>query len=565
MIGVIAKADQARVVEEFFELFKTPWEFCLPGRAYDVVIITTKQVPEVNAKLLLLYGPDATSQDGRWRIVDRNTGSAVLRVGDSTLPVYCGLSTFADKGQGPVCLTIDSQVAGFYAERNSTTVLCLGYDLFEEVRFLLSTGQPVEHAQTPTLDRHIEMLRNWIVAEEIPLLEILSAPAGYRFSVCLTHDIDFIGIRNHKFDHTMLGFVYRATIGSLHNFFRRRLPLRQALKNWRAVASLPFVYFGWVKDFWEPFDWYLKAEKDLPSTYFLVPFKGKSGEKVPGQNGYTRAVAYEVGEHSEALAMLRHAGSEIGVHGIDAWHSVDSGTNERNKISGVIGAPATGIRMHWLLQDRNTAVVLEKSGYVYDSTAGYNNTVGYWAGTSQVYRPLNAKELLELPVEIQDGALFYPQRLDLSTSGAEKLCRSLIGNAEKFGGVLTTIWHDRSHAPERLWGEFYTGLIQTLRSMGVWFGTAGAIVGWFGQRRQAHFVQIQDSDGVRTALRYEGPEIQPPLNVRCYSASIQVTVDDNPAVRFVDIPWNGKSTPDLKTPLGLHSSSVQDPALSSTL
>ena len=38
MIGVVARANQARLVEEFFQLFKTPWEFYTPGRAYDVVI-----------------------------------------------------------------------------------------------------------------------------------------------------------------------------------------------------------------------------------------------------------------------------------------------------------------------------------------------------------------------------------------------------------------------------------------------------------------------------------------------------------------------------------------------
>jgi len=551
------------VVEEFFQLFKTPWEFYRPGHYYDVVIDTTGQLPEVDARLLLLYGSEATASDGG-RPTPAGLRRGNLRVADRTVPIYCGLSTFADKAQQAACLTTDSEVAGFYAKSNATTVLHLGYDLFEEVRFLLSSGQPVENAQTPTLDLHVGMLRDWILDENIQLLEILPAPAGYNFAVCLTHDIDFVGIRNHKFDHTMWGFVYRATVGSLHNFFRGRLTVSQVLKNWRAVASLPFVYLGWARDFWEPFDWYFKVEKDLPSTYFVVPFKGRCGEKVPGRNGSRRAVAYEAADQSQPLAMAQSAGGEIGVHGIDAWHSVESGRNERNKISQVTGEPANGIRMHWLLQDANTATMLEDSGYAYDSTVGYNETVGYWAGTGQVYRPLNAKALLELPVEIQDGALFYPQRLDLSTAGAEELCGNLIENAEKFGGVLTTIWHDRSHAPERLWGEFYIRLIRTLRSLNAWFGTASAVVGWFGKRRQVQFAQIQDSDGARTVMRYDGAEIQPPLNVRLYYAPVQPAAG-KPDVRFVDVPWNGKSTADLEAQLAMHSSLRAGPVLSQTL
>ena len=45
---------------------------------------------------------------------------------------------------------------------------------------------------------------------------------------------------------------------------------------------------------------------------------------------------------------------------------------------------------------------------VYDSTIGYNETVGYRAGTTQPYRPLAASRLLELPLHVMDTALFYP-------------------------------------------------------------------------------------------------------------------------------------------------------------
>src|SRR5256886_15160697 len=77
------------------------------------------------------------------------------------------------------------------------------------------------------------------------------------------------------------------------------------------------------------------------------------------------------------------------------------------------------------------------------------------SGTTQVFRPLGAKTLLELPLHIQDGALFYPKRLDLSESQAEQCCGELIENATRLGGVLTVLWHDRSHGPERFWGGVF--------------------------------------------------------------------------------------------------------------
>ena len=45
VIGVVAKSSDENVVREFFELFKTPWEFVQPGRSYDVVPVSYTHLP----------------------------------------------------------------------------------------------------------------------------------------------------------------------------------------------------------------------------------------------------------------------------------------------------------------------------------------------------------------------------------------------------------------------------------------------------------------------------------------------------------------------------------------
>ena len=45
-------------------------------------------------------------------------------------------------------------------------------------------------------------------------------------------------------------------------------------------------------------------------------------------------------------------------------------------------------------------------------------------------------------------------------------------HAVRFGGCLTVNWHDRSVAPERLWGACYRELVQELKGRGAWFATA---------------------------------------------------------------------------------------------
>jgi len=62
-----------------------------------------------------------------------------------------------------------------------------------------------------------------------------------------------------------------------------------------------------------------------------------------------------------------------------------------------------------------------------------------------------------------DTALFFPAYLDLSPNEAHKQVGSIIENALRFGGSVTVNWHDRSIAPERLWGDFYVELVDELK------------------------------------------------------------------------------------------------------
>ena len=551
MIGVIAKLDEKPIVEEFFELFKTPWEFYRPGRRYDAVVATADEIPPVETSLLVVYGSGTRSIDARSEISGcSRRGGVSLDYQGKRLPIYGDLLTFEDSVPSHTIVMADSGIAGLRIPSDDFTLLRLGYDLFQEVRSLLSDGQPIENAHIPALDIHIAMLRDWIISAGIPLIEIPPAPAGYRFAVCLTHDIDFVGIRNHKFDHTMWGFLYRSTFIAIHNFIRGRISPVRLFKMWRAAASLPFVYLGWAKDFWEPFDWYLQVEKNLPATYFLIPFKKRPGEKVPPRNASWRATAYDVSDLPQWTATLMKEGCELGVHGIDAWHSVKKGRDEFARLATVTGGSRIGIRMHWLLRDQNTFRVLEEAGFDYDASVGYNETLGYRSGTVQVFRPLGADTLLELPLHIQDGALFYPQKLDLSESEAWERCSELMENAKKFGGVLTVLWHDRSHGPERFWGDYYVRLVEALKSLECWFGTGSQVADWFRKRREVRFEQAKAPDGsIRTRIAYDGKEILPPLKIQVYRPEGSVEdwdVRSQMNANIAEFPWNGEASEEME-------------------
>jgi hypothetical protein len=160
-----------------------------------------------------------------------------------------------------------------------------------------------------------------------------------------------------------------------------------------------------------------------------------------------------------------------------------------------------------------------------------------------VFRPVGATTLLELPLHIQDGALFYHDRLDLTDLEAEKRCKDLIENVGKYGGVLTVLWHDRSHGPERFWGDFYISLVQVLKSSDAWFATAAHAVRWFRKRRDVRFERLGIADGVRAFPCNEGEEALPPLCLRVYRPPIghDAQPSGEAACTFNDFSWDTKT------------------------
>jgi hypothetical protein len=317
----------------------------------------------------------------------------------------------------------------------------------------------------------------------------------------------------------MFGFLYRATLGSAIGLVRGRLSLTNAFKNWSAAAKLPFVHIGLADDFWLEFDRYVEIEKARPSTFFVIPFEGRPGRHADGAAPDARATQYDVSHIQDKVSTLASAGCEIGLHGIDAWMDAGAGREEAARVSKSSGAPVSGVRMHWLYGREESPVPLEDAGFLYDSTVGYNETIGFRAGTAQVYKPVGATRLLELPLLIMDTALFTTGHLNLTRGDAWRRITPIADNVEHYGGALTVNWHDRSIAPERLWDDCYISLLDELETRRPWFATASQAVSWFQMRRSVVFEGAgQKAETVRARVACEGSANLPGLRLRVHSA-----------------------------------------------
>src|SRR3984885_8797656 len=285
MIGIIANPAEHSVVREFFELFKTPWEFYRSDRKYEVIVCAADaDFDKDAAKVTLIYGGQKLAFDSKESIAIASPpkNDRVLSHNETRIPIYGDCIRFQAEGSS-VLRDEESQLPAVNLRRfGERLVGRIGYNLFGEVRTLLTTGQPVANAAMPALDLHIALLRDLIVAGGVSLVEVPPVPDGYRFIACLTHDVDHPSIRLHRLDHTMFGFLYRAVFGSLFDVVHGRMRFRNLLRNWAAVVKLPFVHMGIANDFWLEFGRYAKLEKGLRSSFFNISFKDRRGQNAAG-------------------------------------------------------------------------------------------------------------------------------------------------------------------------------------------------------------------------------------------------------------------------------------------
>jgi hypothetical protein len=522
-------------VAEFFELFKTPWEMVVRGKHYQVVLSTDDCVDGFEADLLLVYAAREFPIDGRvGAVTGTASGPVDIQWQGETLPIYGRVATFGGRVSSGAMFA-DGAAVDYRHASGTTTVYRIGYDLFDEVGYLLSHGQPTSHAATPTLELHIEIIRQALGEAGISYVEVPSRPHQMSLVCCLTHDIDFFGVRRHGVDRTLAGFVTRGTWGTLVDLVRGRRPAGEAVRNWLAVLSLPLVWLGLARDFWQPFEDYAREDGARSSTFFVIPFKGRPGVSPDGTTEPRRAAPYGIHDIRDQIAARAGAGVEFAVHGIDAWHNANEGRAELMALTSATGQQASGVRMHWLYFAEQSPRELEAAGFTYDSTWGYNDAVGYKAGTSQVFRLPGTEGLLELPLTIMDSALFYPDRMGLGRVDAMARCRRIVQAARRFGGAVVVNWHDRSLAPERQWGDAYRELLRDLSADATWFATTGETVDWFRWRRSIRFNVAAGSARVTV----EAPPVPPGLP----AASVVARRAAGAAMDVVETRFSGGTQP----------------------
>jgi peptidoglycan/xylan/chitin deacetylase (PgdA/CDA1 family) len=429
------------------------------------------------------------------------------------------LSTSVLKGEGePILWTENGDIIGLKIQYDDKEVIRIGYDVIKEVTYLLNSGQPIENRHIPTVELHLWILRN-ILKKCTLLVEILPTPWSYNYMVALTHDVDYTSIREYGIGKSLLGFFYRSILLSFLEFILKKKSFTKLIKSWEFGFLYPFVKIGILEDRWTQFSNYMELEDKygVKSSFYFIPFKGKPGITKEGKIDIkSRSAKYELSTKKEVLDKLVKAGWEIGLHGIDAWRDVKSAIDEKEKFNSIITQEKVGIRIHWLYFEEQSWSILDKADYLYDTTFGYNEDIGFRAGTLQVYKPANVNNIVELPLHIQDGSLLAEWHLHLPPQKAIARIKKILDTAKSFGGVITVLWHQISIGPPRLWKDVYEEIIKMALSHNAWLTKPIDIINWFQHRRSVEIKSVIYQNSNIIIKLNQLSEVSPLLQIRVY-------------------------------------------------
>ena len=187
-------------------------------------------------------------------------------------------------------------------------------------------------------------------------------------------------------------------------------------------------------------------------------------------------------------------GHEIALHSSRyAFSHPDRILKEKSKLEKMIGQPVYGVRQHYLrLQFPQAWHYFTEAGFSYDSSCGYNNAVGFRAGTSGIFHAFNYQtahlnSLQEIPILLMD----YPWSSSFGSKDETKMIfQRIYQDVEKYQGILNILWHP-SNLAEPAFREVWNNMFNWMRNEDTYLGTLGMIQQWWEKKSKLNLQSLR--------------------------------------------------------------------------
>ena len=190
----------------------------------------------------------------------------------------------------------------------------------------------------------------------------------------------------------------------------------------------------------------------------------------------------------QVIRELVAEGFDVGLHGsYGSAIDFEALSVEKAALEGAAGVAIRSTRQHYLHWEIDTTPRLqEQVGLRADSTLGFNRNVGFRAGSSLPFYwfdllAQSRRDVLEVPLIIQEAALMGGNALDLNLELAKQIIDQMMQAVQRVGGVLTLLFHPHSLLSTNYVALFRWSIEQSL-SRGAWVTSLGDIERWWRGR-----------------------------------------------------------------------------------
>lgn len=271
-------------------------------------------------------------------------------------------------------------------------------------------------------------------------------PENKKFSVVLTHDVDEI---YPPLSHNLISSMYYIKDLDFNKI------KNQIFWKYKGKESSPYWNFKEIMKLEEKYD-------AKSSFYFLTA------------DHDVKRFRYDIEDLENELKTIVEYGWEVGLHGgYFSFNNLENISKEKKKLENILDKEIIGYRNHYLrFEIPVTWKLLADAGFKYDTTFGYNKTIGFRNGMCHPFKPFDLLsdryiDILEIPLTIMDTALIEsPKSLYYSWIAI----KNLIDIVEKYNGVLTILWHNHvfNFPIMKNWSRLYERILKYCKDKNAW-------------------------------------------------------------------------------------------------
>lgn len=250
------------------------------------------------------------------------------------------------------------------------------------------------------------------------------------FGFLLSHDVDRIALYSPKQTiHKSLQLLGLKPINDTIGLILKMI----------GKGVLHLICPWWISDPWWNFKAIIRLEKSLGirSSYYFLTQRGK-------MDG---CISFKTKRIQKLIDELHQNNCEIALHG--SYYSIANKsvvTDQKTEMNHHANVVPQGIRQHFLRVDYpHTLRLHQEAGFRYDTSLGFASHAGYRNSYCYPFKPFDHEknemlDIWEVPLMLMEVSVLDYQKAGFE--GISEATDQMIGEAQKFGGFFSLLWHN---------------------------------------------------------------------------------------------------------------------------